>query len=81
MCYREGLLVTKATKPEEKSNYEMYYEYSEAIKYIPSHRILAINRGEKEKMDQEFMKEKKYQWISWWKIRYYTVYQRKSAPF
>ena len=46
-CYREGLIVTKASK-EEQSNYEMYYEYSEPIKYIPSHRILAINRGEKE---------------------------------
>ena len=54
LCYREGLVVTKAAKPEEKSNYEMYYEYSEAIKYIPSHRILAINRGEKE----EFLKVK-----------------------
>ena len=47
-CYREGLIVTKATKENEKSNYEMYYDYKEAIKYIPSHRILAINRGEKE---------------------------------
>ena len=46
-CYREGLIQTKANKPEEKSNYEMYYEYQEAVKYIPSHRILAINRGEK----------------------------------
>lgn len=53
-CYREGLIETKASKPDEKSNYEMYYEYSEAIKYIPSHRILAINRGEKE----EFLKVK-----------------------
>ena len=53
-CYREGLIETKAANPEEKSNYEMYYEYSEAIKYIPSHRILAINRGEKE----EFLKVK-----------------------
>lgn len=53
-CYREGLIETKAAKPEEKSNYEMYYEYQEAIKYIPSHRILAINRGEKE----EFLKVK-----------------------
>ena len=53
-CYREGLIETKAAKPEEKSNYEMYYEYKEAIKYIPSHRILAINRGEKE----DFLKVK-----------------------
>lgn len=48
ICYREGQVVTRASNPEEKSNYEMYYEYQEAIKFIPSHRILAINRGEKE---------------------------------
>lgn len=53
-CYREGLVETKASDPEAKSNYEMYYDYNEAIKYIPSHRILAINRGEKE----DFLKVK-----------------------
>ena len=47
-CYREAKIVTKAENPEEKSNYEMYYEYEEDINRIPSHRILAINRGEKE---------------------------------
>ncbi len=47
-CYREGSIVTKATNEEEKTNYEMYYDYQERIKEIPSHRILAINRGEKE---------------------------------
>ena len=46
--FREGLVVIKASKEDEKSNYEMYYEYQEPIKTIPSHRILAINRGEKE---------------------------------
>ena len=54
LLFREGLIVTKATKEEEKSNYEMYYNYQEAIKHIPSHRILAINRGEKE----DFLKVK-----------------------
>lgn len=44
-----GLIVTEAQDPEEKTVYEMYYEYQEAIKKIPNHRILAINRGEKEK--------------------------------
>ena len=39
---------------EEKSNYEMYYDYSESLRFIPSHRILAINRGEKE----DFLKVK-----------------------
>ncbi len=54
ICYREGLITTKAVNPEEKSNYEMYYDYSELAFRIPSHRILAINRGEKE----EFLKVK-----------------------
>ena len=54
LCYREGLIETSASKPDEKSNYEMYYDFQEAIKFIPSHRILAINRGEKE----DFLKVK-----------------------
>ena len=54
LTYRDGLIETKAAKPEEKSNYEMYYEFSEKLNRIPSHRILAINRGEKE----EFLKVK-----------------------
>ena len=48
ICYREGTIVTKATKPDEKSNYEMYYEFAELVHKLPSHRILAINRGEAE---------------------------------
>ena len=48
MCFREAVISSKATKEGEKSNYEMYYDYSEGILRIPSHRILAINRGEKE---------------------------------
>jgi len=54
ICYVEGQIATKASKEDEKSNYEMYYDKTEAIKFIPSHRILAINRGEKE----EFLKVK-----------------------
>lgn len=53
ICYRDGLIVTKAAK-DEKSSYEMYYDFSEKVNRIPSHRILAINRGEKE----EFLKVK-----------------------
>ena len=54
MCFREAVISTKAAKEEEKSPYEMYYDFSEGILKIPSHRILAINRGEKE----EFLKVK-----------------------
>lgn len=46
----EGLITSEAVNSEEKSPYEMYYEFSEKVKTIPSHRILAINRGEKEKL-------------------------------
>lgn len=53
MCFREAVISTKANK-DEKSPYEMYYDFSEGILKIPSHRILAINRGEKE----EFLKVK-----------------------
>lgn len=44
----KGLLVSVASKPEEKSVYEMYYDFSEPLAKIPSHRVLAINRGENE---------------------------------
>ena len=54
LCYRTAKIETKPAKKDEKSNYEMYYDFEEEIKRIPSHRILAINRGEKE----EFLKVK-----------------------
>ena len=54
ICYRDGVIITKGTKPEEKTAYNMYYEFNEKVNRIPSHRILAINRGEKE----EFLKVK-----------------------
>ena len=53
LCYRDGLIVTKGDS-EVKSSYEMYYDFNEKVSRIPSHRILAINRGEKE----EFLKVK-----------------------
>ena len=49
-CYREGFITTKSVNPDEKSNYEMYADFSELVCRIPSHRILAINRGEKEEV-------------------------------
>ena len=46
-----GLIETKKAK-DEPSVYEQYYDHSESVKKIPGHRVLAINRGEKE----EFLK-------------------------
>jgi len=54
IIYDIGVIDTKAAKPDEKSVYDMYYDYQEAVKRIPSHRVLAINRGEKE----DFLKVK-----------------------
>lgn len=48
LILREGILVSKGTS-EEKSVYDTYYDYSEKVSTILPHRILAINRGEKEK--------------------------------
>ncbi len=44
-----GVITTEAVDAEEKTVYEMYYAHSEGIDKIPNHRVLAINRGEKEK--------------------------------
>lgn len=46
--FSSAAITSTATDPEEKSVYETYYEYSEAVSKIPNHRVLAINRGEKE---------------------------------
>ncbi len=45
-----GKLVSKAKDPEAESVYEMYYDFEDPIKKLPGHRVLAINRGEKEKI-------------------------------
>ena len=47
--FRKSMLVSTAKKPEETSVYEKYYEYEERVEKMPGHRVLAINRGEKEK--------------------------------
>lgn len=51
LVLREGKVQTKGSSQED-TPYEMYYDYSEEVNKIPSHRILAINRGENEKVLQ-----------------------------
>ena len=50
--FKNGIIITKVKKDVDDPNkvYEMYYEFNEPVKYIKPHRILAINRGEKEKV-------------------------------
>ena len=48
--FNNGSIVSKAKDDKAESVYEMYYDYSEAVKKVPGHRVLAINRGEAEKV-------------------------------
>ena len=50
MTVESGTISSVAKKPEETSVYEMYYEYEEPVKGLVGHRVLALNRGEKEKI-------------------------------
>jgi uncharacterized protein len=52
ITFEEGILTTKVKDKtlDEKGVFELYYEYNEKVKGMPGHRILAINRGEKEKI-------------------------------
>ena len=47
--YKSSQIETEAVDPNEKTVYDMYYGRSEVLSKIPNHRVLAINRGEKEK--------------------------------
>lgn len=49
IAFNKGIIIVEGIDKEEKTVYEMYYDYKEPIKSIANHRILAINRGEKEK--------------------------------
>lgn len=49
LTFEGGLLECEAADPEESTVYDMYYDKAEAIRTVPNHRVLAMNRGEKEK--------------------------------
>ena len=93
--FREAIIIVKQAK-EESSPYEMYYDYSEAILKMPSHRILAINRGEKEKflkvkldtpdekilayLEKQIIKDKNSQFASLLESAILDSYKRLIAP-
>ncbi len=49
LTVKEGNVISKAKEEGKESVYEMYYDFSEPVKKMAGHRVLAINRGEKEK--------------------------------
>lgn len=48
MTRKHGMLISEAANPEESTVYDLYYEYEEPLAKVPNHRVMAINRGEKE---------------------------------
>lgn len=50
LTVKQGKLTSVAKNPEEQSVYEMYYEFEEPVSKLAGHRVLALNRGEKEKI-------------------------------
>ena len=67
--YKNGSVVSKIKKDaqDEKKTYEMYYDFNEAVKYIKHYRVLAINRGEKEKIltvNIDFNEEEVYAYLN-----------------
>ena len=50
ISYITGKIISTAVNKDEKTTYDMYYNFSQELNKIPSHRILAINRGEKEEV-------------------------------
>ena len=81
MTVKEGVLKTTAKKPEEKSVYEMYYDYSEPVKRIVGHRILAINRGEKEKILTVTLEAPETEILSWLEKRIIKKQDPETTEF
>ena len=53
LTMKKGSISSVARDPEAQSVYEMYYDFEEPVKKLAGHRILALNRGEKEKYRQD----------------------------
>lgn len=80
MIFKTGIIETSVKKKHDDTDgvYQMYYEYSERVKYIASHRILAINRAEKEKVISVHIKIDEERFIEY---IYNGMVRRKESPF
>ncbi|MCR5388340.1 MAG: RNA-binding transcriptional accessory protein [Lachnospiraceae bacterium] len=77
---KKGLVVSKAKDSEQESIFEMYYDYSESVAKIPGHRILAVNRGEKEKVLTVTVEAPKDEIISLLEKKVITRDNKNTAP-
>ena len=81
MTMREGLLTTEAKDESVQSVYEMYYHFEEPVAKLAGHRVLAINRGEKEKVLTVRLDAPTERILEWMKRRYIRKSERNSSDF
>jgi uncharacterized protein len=72
MTWKEGAITSKATDPDEVTVFETYYDFKENLNTMANHRVLAINRGEKEKKLKVKLLSPHEKILSWMKGRIIT---------
>ena len=80
LTVQKGTVVSSAKKPEEASVYEMYYEFEEPVKKLAGHRILALNRGEKEKILTVKISAPEEDILRWLRKQVITRENPKTSP-
>ncbi|MCI8592467.1 MAG: RNA-binding transcriptional accessory protein [Lachnospiraceae bacterium] len=81
MTMREGLMTTEAKDEKVQSVYEMYYHFEEPVAKLAGYRVLAINRGEKEKMLTVRLDAPVERILEWLKRRYIRKNEPDSSEF
>jgi len=81
LTYEEGKLLSQAKDEKAQSVYEMYYDYQEPVKEIAGHRVLAVNRGEKEKFLSVKMEVPEGRILQYLKKKTVTNEAADTAPF
>ncbi len=81
LTYEEGKLLSQAKDEKAQSVYEMYYDYQEPVKEMAGHRVLAVNRGEKEKFLSVKMEVPEERILQYLKKKTVTNEAADTAPF
>ena len=80
MTVKSGSVVSSAKKENEKSVYEMYYDFEEPISKLTGHRVLALNRGEKEKILTVKINAPEEEILSWLKRQVIRTDNPNTTP-
>lgn len=80
LTVKSGSVVSSAKKENEKSVYEMYYDFEEPISKLAGHRVLALNRGEKEKILTVKINAPEEEILSWLKRQVIRTDNPNTSP-